>query len=528
MNGATLAGGAAAGAAQLGCGELAATLLPGARSPLSGTASALIDATPGPAVDAGVALLETRDKATIVAMLVGELLAASVAATRVGRGLPLAIGAAAGAAGATRGDSRALPSLAAGLLGGAAGAAALPRPRADRTPRAAVTGALAVASLGASAALLAAQRARFLARRAAINLPDAARPAADPGPGAAFADVPGISPLFTPTQLLYKTDQTLPAPRVDPRTWRLRVHGQVERELELSLDDLLAMELAEHDATLVCVHNPIGGDRIGSARWIGVPVRDILARAGALPSARYLVARAFDGFTAVIPLSVLTPERVALVAVGVGGAPLPQANGFPARLLVPGIYGYSANTKWLVDLELATEAESYWAQRGWPREPARVRPSARIDTPNDADALAPGRVTVAGVAWAPPEGVERVEVSVDRGEWRPAVLAAEVAPTMWRQWRFEWDAGAGSHELRVRANSAPAADEPPYPHGSGGHHAIRVEVGAARTGPRPLRRALRANVRRAELAVSGLRAWLASGWPRGTRQRPPAAEPPSL
>jgi DMSO/TMAO reductase YedYZ molybdopterin-dependent catalytic subunit len=295
------------------------------------------------------------------------------------------------------------------------------------------------------------------------------------------------------------------------------VHGEVERELELSLDDLLAMDLAEHDTTLVCVHNPVGGDRIGSARWIGVPVRDLLARAAPLPDARYLVARAFDGFTAVVPLDLLTRERVALVALGVGGEPLPRGNGFPARLLIPGVYGYSANTKWLVELELASEATSYWARRGWPREPAQVRASARIDVPGDADVVAPGRVTVAGVAWAPPEGVERVEVSVDGGAWQAAELATEVAPTMWRQWRYEWEAAGGTHELRVRTHGRaavqPDADEPPFPHGAAGLHTVQVTVGGSH-GPRRLRREVRAERRRVELAARGLRSWLASGWPR--------------
>jgi DMSO/TMAO reductase YedYZ molybdopterin-dependent catalytic subunit len=508
--------GAVAGAVQLGVAELAASLLPGARSPLSGTASAMIDATPGPAIDAGIALLETRDKAVIVATLVGGLAGASVVATRLGPAVPLAIGAGAGVAGATRGDSRALPSLAAGLAGGVAGALALPRSggrppwrrQAEAPHRTAALAALAAGTIAAAGARAATRRRHVLERRAQIRLPAPARPAPAPPAGAAFDDVAGISDLFTPVEALYKTDQTLPAPLIDPHGWRLRVHGEVDRELELSLDDLLAMDLAEHDATLICVHNPVGGDRIGSARWTGVPLADLLERAGPHPSARYLVARAVDGFTAVVPLEELRNGRVALVAVGAGGQPLPRGNGFPARLLIPGIYGYSANTKWLAEIELAADATGYWAKRGWPREPARVRPNARIDVPGDADALAPGPVTVAGVAWAPPDGVERVEVSVDGGPWQPAQLAAEVAPEMWRQWRFEWHAGEGAHELRVRTAGQPEALEPPYPHGSGGHHAISVDVGARGAGARRLRRELRAEKRRLLLAGRGLRAWL--------------------
>lgn len=346
-------------------------------------------------------------------------------------------------------------------------------------------------------------------------------------PPAASTDprVPGLASVITPPEDLYKVDVTFPAPRVDPLGWRLCVDGEVDRPLEVTLPELPSSGTVETDALLVCVHNPVGGHRMGNGRWTVVSLDAVLFRAGlpedlaADPAGAELVARAVDGFTVSMPLKEALDR--ALIAVGLGGRPLPIGNGFPARLLVPSRYGYAGNVKWLAEVEVrrtptlrGTRAPDYWTSRGWPAEGGRVGASSRIDVPRAGARLSPGPVTVAGYAWAPPAGVRGVEVSVDDGPWQQARLADELSPLSWRAWTFRWDAASGSHVLRVRCSGIDGDqdenDAAPYPDGPTGVHAVPVLVGTGRWA-RPamgaldgLRHAARARVR---LAVDSGRAW---------------------
>jgi DMSO/TMAO reductase YedYZ molybdopterin-dependent catalytic subunit len=335
--------------------------------------------------------------------------------------------------------------------------------------------------------------------------------------------VPGISPLYTPNGSFYVTDVNARPSRIDPDAWRLRVDGMVERPLEFTLGDLESLGLEELDATLVCVHNPVGGDRIGSARWVGVPLSRLLEMAGARPDAEQLLARSVDGFTAGVPIDRIRSGAPALLAIAMNGEPLPIEHGFPARLLVPGLWGADANTKWITELEATRwdAVRDYWDRRGWPRQPSFVQPASRIDVPPNRAVVEPGEVTVAGVAWAPPEGVEGVEVQVDDGEWRSAELGGEVAPTMWRQWQLSWDASPGEHVLRVRAigrrRRQPEDEEPPYPVGSRGYDAHRVTVARGARGRRLVRAALDDARGRLVLAARGFAAWRERGFPPAPR-----------
>jgi len=503
---------------QLTAGELAAALRPGIRSPVTGLGRALIDVTPGPAIDVTVALLEARDKPLLMGVVLADFLGRGAAAgalagrrPRLATGILLAQGLVAGGAAATRAESDAAASALAGAGAGALGAGALAL--LGRRPAAALPVLAAAILTGAAARRRTAARARELRdRREQVTLPGLATAAP------AGLDVPGLAPLITPNAGFYETDVTFPPPVLDASAWRLRVHGRVERELSLSFEELLALGAEELDATLVCVHNPVGGPRIGTARWLGVPVRTLLDRAGVRPGADQLLARSVDGFSSGVPLDLLAQDRPAIVAVGMNGEPLPFGHGYPARLLVPGLYGYDANVKWLAELELTTfaEAADYWTRRGWPREPAHVRPSARIDVPAARARIAPGPTTIAGVAWAPPHGVRGVEVCVDDGRWQPAALGVQLAPTAWRQWSVDADLPPGEHRIRVRTASQedPRDDEPPFPHGAAGLHEIAVTAGAPSPAPRGAEaRAILAQ--RATLARSGLSAWARLGrqWP---------------
>lgn len=292
----------------------------------------------------------------------------------------------------------------------------------------------------------------------------------------------------------YPIDVNASTPLIDVGGWRLRVHGLVEREVVLTLDALLAMPLVEVDATLVCIHNLVGGTRMGTARWLGVPVAKVLQQAGVRPEGNWLVATAVDGFSMALPLSLLEEAGVALIAVGMDGAPLPLRHGFPARLLVPATYGQEANLKWLAALRVTADAaEDYWSRRGWPEEPAGVQMQARIDTPRDGAVISAGATVLHGKAWAQPIGVARVEVQIDGAGWHDAELGPALSPVAWRSWQLRWEAEPGIHTVVVRVTDAAGAmqveESRTYvPSGTTGYHRIRVHVvTGAVTGQRTIR-----------------------------------------
>jgi DMSO/TMAO reductase YedYZ molybdopterin-dependent catalytic subunit len=272
-------------------------------------------------------------------------------------------------------------------------------------------------------------------------------------PAGAELDVPGISPLYTPNADFYRVDTALTVPAIDPSTWRLTVDGLIDQKVELTFDDLVEMGLDEYSITLTCVSNEVGGELVGTARWLGVPVRDVLALAGPRGDADMVLSRSIDGFTASTPLEALTdPGRDAILAVAMNGEPLPQEHGFPVRMVVPGLYGYVSATKWLTELTVTTFAadEAYWTPRGYSAR-APIKFSSRMDTPRTGQPVPAGTVALAGVAWAQTVGIERVEVRIDDGDWQAATLSEPVNDDTWVQWMLEWDAAPGTHNVTVRA-----------------------------------------------------------------------------
>ncbi|MFS2241169.1 molybdopterin-dependent oxidoreductase [Microbacterium sp. OR16] len=272
-------------------------------------------------------------------------------------------------------------------------------------------------------------------------------------PDGAELDVPGISPLFTPNSDFYRVDTALTVPTVDPASWRLVIDGMVDKRVELSFDELVEMGLDEYAITLTCVSNVVGGDLVGNAMWLGVPLRDVLRLAGPHTDADMVLSRSVDGYTASTPLSALTDDgRDAILAVGMNGQPLPLEHGFPVRMVVPGLYGYVSATKWVTELKVTTfeKDEAYWTPRGYSAQ-APIKFSSRIDTPKIGKSVAAGRIPIAGVAWAQTVGIEAVEVSIDDGEWQRATLSAPINTDTWVQWMLEWDATPGTHYVTVRA-----------------------------------------------------------------------------
>jgi len=328
------------------------------------------------------------------------------------------------------------------------------------------------------------RRARRSDPRASVSLPPAGEgPAALGGAAKGFQEVEGLSPLVTPSRSFYRIDEALITPSVDVGSWRLQVSGMVDAPFELTYDDLLALPLVERHITLSCVSNQVGGSLVGTAKWRGVRLADLLDRARVQPGATQLVGRSVDGFTVGFPVGLATDGRDALVAVGMNDEALPAGHGFPARLVVPGLYGYVSATKWLKEIELTTfdAFDAYWVQRNWARE-GPIKVESRIDVPRDYARVTAGPVTVAGVAWAPHRGVARVEVRVDQGPWREAALGPALGDDAWRQWSMPWDAAAGEHVLSVRATTGDgevqtATRHSPFPDGATGHHEVTVRVG---------------------------------------------------
>ena len=324
--------------------------------------------------------------------------------------------------------------------------------------------------------------AEAAAARSALDLPAPASAAPPLAPGASL-DVPGITPYLTSNRDFYRVDTALEVPDVPIDGFVLRIHGMVDRELELTYEDLLARRLVERRITLTCVSNPVGGEYVGNATWIGIPVGDLLREAGVRDGADAVRSTSADDFTAGTPLPVLLDEeREALVAIGMNGEPLPLEHGFPVRMVTPGLYGYVSATKWLVDLEVTRFADfkAYWTTRGYAAE-APIKTSSRIDVPRSFAQLEAGRNAVAGVAWSQDRGIAKVEVSVDGGDWQEARLAEQDNVNTWRQWVLDWDAEPGNHTLEVRATDATgytqtSARAPIAPDGSTGWHSVNVTV----------------------------------------------------
>ncbi len=279
----------------------------------------------------------------------------------------------------------------------------------------------------------------------------------------------------------YKIDTSLISPQVDPRSWRLDITGMVDTPYTLAYDDILGMDLIERVVTLSCVSNEIGGDLVGNAVWTGVPLADILDRAGVQPGAEQVMGRSVDDFTAGFPVEAAYDGRSALLVVGMNGEPLPIRHGFPVRLVIAGLYGYVSAVKWLREIKLTTfDEEGFWIPRGW-SQMAPMKTTSRIDVPRRGDDLVAGPVAVAGVAWAPNRGIAEVQVRIDGGEWRPARLAGSVSEETWVQWVYEWDATSGDHELQVRTidgdgNVQPEGPRAPAPNGAEGWHRRTVAV----------------------------------------------------
>jgi hypothetical protein len=269
-------------------------------------------------------------------------------------------------------------------------------------------------------------------------------------------------------------------------SWKLRIHGMVDNELEITFADLLDRPMIERDITLSCVSNEIGGGLVGNARWQGVRMKDLLDEAGVQEGATQVISRSIDGWNCGSPTSVIMDGRDAMLAIAMNGEPLPPEHGYPVRLVVPGLYGYVSATKWVTEIELARweDFDGYWVPRGWAKE-APVKTMARIDRPKSRRGIeldADGSLTIAGLAWAVHRGISKVEVRIDDGEWVECELAGVPSDDTWRQWRYVWaDPTPGEHRVTARSYDGDGVPQPVgpkavAPDGAEGYHSARFEI----------------------------------------------------
>ena len=300
-------------------------------------------------------------------------------------------------------------------------------------------------------------------------------------------EVAGISPYITPitpTDQFYRIDTALRIPQVDPSRWTLRFTGLVDRPYTLTFDDILSMDLSDHIITLSCVSNPVGGQLVGNAMWTGVPLAPLLERAGAQRRANQVVGRSVDDFTAGFPTGLVNDGRNAILAIGMNNELLPTAHGFPARLVVAGLYGYVSAVKWLDEIHLTTwdGFDGYWIPRGWSKR-GPIKTQSRIDLPKkDARVKVGEPVSVAGIAWAPTRGIDRVEVKLGQDDWVECRLGQALGDESWVQWHREWIPDrTGTQTIQVRATDGTGTTQGGYrvgahPNGAEGWHSVKVSV----------------------------------------------------
>jgi DMSO/TMAO reductase YedYZ molybdopterin-dependent catalytic subunit len=505
------AGIVAAGVA-LGVGELVAVLTGAGSGPLVAVGGVVVDTVPAPVKDFGIRVFGVHDKTALLSgtaillalfgYALGVLAVRRWAFAVAGIGLFGLVGAVAAVSRAGIGPAGVLPSL----LGAAAAVVALRllrarwarfgdksdgpgsegtvgNPYAEKESRRRFLkdlGIVAAVAAGAGGVgrMLSSRRAVDAARQSVVLPPPVESAPVLPG----GVQVEGAVPYVTANRDFYRIDTALVTPQVDPATWRLRIHGMVRNPIEISWDELLRRPMVERYMTLACVSNEVGDDLIGNALWLGTPIKALLDEAGPLPGADQVVQRSADGWTCGSPTALLRDGRDALLAVGMNGEPLPVAHGFPARMIVPGLYGYVSACKWITEIELTRFADfdAYWVPRGWSAL-GPIKTQSRIDTPRTGASRSAGPITVAGVAWAQHRGIAKVELQVDDGEWAEATLASTVSDDTWRQWSHVWAATPGRHVLRVRATDLDGVTQianvaPPAPDGATGWHQVEVDV----------------------------------------------------
>jgi DMSO/TMAO reductase YedYZ molybdopterin-dependent catalytic subunit len=502
--------GIAAAAVALGVTQLLAVLFGPGADARTAVGSAVINLTPGPVKEWAIQTFGTADKLALTLLVIGVIaVIAAVSATfetprRPVGSAAIALAGALGCAAVMTRAGATIADVVPTIVGTVCGIAVLrlltsgrftdaaEPTEPDEPDRGRRLSLVTLGFLGAGAVagvvgvVLSRVTTSVSGDRKAFALPPVDAPA-PPVPPIVQPKGVALPSFITSNADFYRIDTALTVPQLSREEWQLRIHGMVDREITYRFADLQRFRAVEKLVTLTCVSNPVGGDLISNAAWTGYPVRDLLADAGVHPDADMVLSTSIDGFTAGTPVEALTDDRGSLLAVGMNGEPLPTEHGYPARLVVPGLYGYVSATKWVVDLELTRfdRAQAYWTRLGWSAR-GPIKTESRIDVPRSGQEVARGPVTFGGVAWAQHRGVRAVEVRIDspagQGEWRQADLGASYSNDTWRLWSFPWQAtAAGPYTITVRATDNTGATQTadiadPVPDGASGWPSVTFSV----------------------------------------------------
>lgn len=287
----------------------------------------------------------------------------------------------------------------------------------------------------------------------------------------------------TPTESFYQVSKNAFNPKVKEAGWSLEVNGLVNNPLVFNYNDIKQLPNETRYHTLTCISNPVGGEYIGNAGWKGTQLKGILEKAGLKPGVKKVVFTCADGYTDSIPVQVALDPRT-LLAYEMNGQPLTDDHGFPARMLIPDIYGMK-NAKWITSITLVdTEFEGFWQKQGWDNV-ATIKTQSSITFPVEGDQIKAGeKLVLKGIAFAGARGISKVEVSADDGKtWNEATVKPSLSDTSWALWRAEWQVPSGSRNyvLQVRATDGKGAAQikdgvPPFPSGASGYHSVNVRA----------------------------------------------------
>ena len=490
--------GAVTGLAGVAAAQVVTGLLNERATPVQLMAEVVIEKTPGPVAETLIHVVGRNDKPILVAGItlaiigLGALAGVLTAHRAVfGHAVFWAMAVLALLAAMSRPDFAPLSLLPLGvgvvvwtiLLDYLTGAAR-PRPTLEASRRRFLlnSGGVAVAAgaVAAGGRLVGRSRAAVESSRRLLRLP-VTRGAVPPG--AARGAPAGLAPWRVPNDDFYRIDTALVVPAVDPASWRLRIHGLVDREITIGYHQLLDRRITEDWVTICCVSNPVGGDLIGNAWWSGVRIADLLREAGVHPDADAVKQTSKDGWTCGTPIEALTDDRNAMLAVAMNGEPLPVEHGFPVRMIVPGLYGFVSATKWLVDLEVTkfSDFSAFWTERGWSSR-GPVKTQSRVEVPRDGSDVKTGSVRVGGHAWAQHTGITKVEYRLDGDAWQEAELGRVPGNDTWVQWAGAVDVRAGDHRLTVRATDRSGYTQTSVrtdvvPDGATGWHSVGFSAG---------------------------------------------------
>ncbi len=316
---------------------------------------------------------------------------------------------------------------------------------------------------------------------------------------AGFEPVPGTRTEVTPIEDFYRVDINLLPPgdeefldSSDPLvqrllqqggetdlpadTYLLAVDGLVKNPLALSLNDLKTFPMVEQYATLTCISNPVGGDLISTTLFQGARLKDILETAELDPSVIDIKFTGVDGYSESLPIEAALPPET-LLCYSMGNQPLSKVHGAPLRLYTPGRFGIK-NPKWIIKIEaIDNDYKGFWQQRGF-TDNGIVQTSAVIDTTQDSS---DDQVTVGGIAFAGAREIQRVELSIDEGEWTTAELNRPLSQLTWVLWRAALQLTPGEHRITVRAvdgngDVQTEIKSSSHPNGVTGHHSINITV----------------------------------------------------